>query len=129
MRTELIAPCGMNCNLCMAYLRDKNRCHGCRKIDETNCVSCFRCIIRNCKTLKEKKLRFCSAKCKEFPCKRLKDLDKRYRTKYTMSMIENLNFIQENGIRKFIENEKKRWMKGDKIFCVHKKQYYKIPSK
>jgi hypothetical protein len=27
---QLIAFCGMNCTLCMAYLRDKNRCPGCR---------------------------------------------------------------------------------------------------
>ncbi len=40
-------------------------------------------------------------------------------------MIENLNFIKDNGIREFIENEKKRWVKEDKIFCVHKKKYLK----
>jgi len=36
-------------------------------------------------------------------------------------MLENLQFIEEFGIRKFIEYEKERWMKGDKVFCVHKK--------
>lgn len=26
---SLIAPCGMNCGTCIAYLRDKNKCPGC----------------------------------------------------------------------------------------------------
>jgi hypothetical protein len=29
----LIAPCGMNCGVCMAYLREKNKCPGCRLIN------------------------------------------------------------------------------------------------
>ena len=24
------APCGMNCGICMAYLRKKNKCNGCK---------------------------------------------------------------------------------------------------
>jgi len=28
MGKEFIAPCGMNCRLCMAYQRDKNQCKG-----------------------------------------------------------------------------------------------------
>ncbi len=30
----LIAACGMNCGLCIGYLRDKNSCGGCFKIDD-----------------------------------------------------------------------------------------------
>ena len=41
-----------------------------------------------------------------------------------MSMIENLENIEKKGIRKFIEQEKKRWIKKGKIFCVHDKKYY-----
>jgi len=41
-------------------------------------------------------------------------------------MIENLENIKKLGIRKFIEKEKKRWIKGNQIFCVHNKQYYSI---
>jgi len=26
----LIAPCGMNCGACIAFMRDKNNCPGCR---------------------------------------------------------------------------------------------------
>lgn len=43
-----------------------------------------------------------------------------------MSMIENLEFINRHGIRKFTKHEDKRWIKGNKIFCVHNKDYYNI---
>ena len=62
--------------------------------------------------------------CDTFPCARLKQLDKRYRTKYEMSMIENLEYIRDHGIRKFVKHEEKRWTKGDKIYCVHHHKYY-----
>jgi len=54
-----------------------------------------------CELLGKGKLRFCF-ECNNFPCKRLKALDKRYRMKYHMSMIDNLNFIKENGLEAFL---------------------------
>lgn len=126
MKTALIAPCGMNCNICMAYLRDRNTCPGCRKIDACESSYGRKCIIRSCPILKKNNWKYCSDICEKFPCKRLKGLDKRYGTKYEMSMIENLQNIKIFGIRKFIEKEKKRWIEGNKIYCVHKKQYYSL---
>lgn len=32
-RKTLIAPCGINCGICLAFLRDKNTCMGCREFD------------------------------------------------------------------------------------------------
>lgn len=55
-----------------------------------------------------------------YPCKMLKGLDRRYRTKYHMSMIDNLNFIKEKGIELFLEKEKEKWeckTCGDVICC------------
>jgi len=104
--SNLIAPCGMNCGICMAYLREKNHCPGCNESDENKAVSCVRCIIKNCDNIK--KTKFCF-RCEKYPCKRLKNLDKRYRTKYDMSMIENLENIRELGIRQFVKNERVRW--------------------
>ena len=88
MKAGLIAPCGMNCSLCVAYLRDKNQCPGCRSIDSGK-TSEYRknCIIKNCDQLKKNNWKYCSDKCEKFPCKRLKNLDKRYRNKYEMSMV------------------------------------------
>jgi hypothetical protein len=104
----LIAPCGMNCGICMAHLREKNHCPGCRGSDVGKAASCVNCKIKNCKVLKEKKANFCF-ECKQIPCERLNHLDKRYRTKYNMSMLENLENIKKIGIRKFVRNEKIRW--------------------
>lgn len=104
--SKLIAPCGMNCGICMAYLRDKNHCPGCMEPDVNKPNSCIKCIIKNCEIIKKNKFCF---KCDNYPCTRLKNLDKRYRTKYGMSMIENLENINKLGIREFVKNEKVRW--------------------
>jgi len=117
--SKLIAPCGMNCGVCMAYLREKNHCPGCNYPDDDKSVSVLRCIIKNCETAK--KVKFCY-KCEKYPCTRLKNLDKRYRTKYHMSMIENLENIKKLGIRQFVKNEQVRWRcpKCGGNICVHR---------
>jgi hypothetical protein len=120
---KLIAPCGMNCGLCIAHLRDRNRCPGCRMDNGSKSVTRRNCKIKNCAVFRGG-TRFCF-QCKEYPCPVLERLDRRYREKYGMSMIENLNNIKKNGIRKFIAGEKK-WIKGDKIFCVHDKKYHEL---
>ncbi len=114
-----IAPCGMNCGICLGYLRKKNKCPSCRK--DTNHEYCKKCIIRKCKYLKEKNSKYCF-KCEKYPCRRLKQLDKRYKTRYNISMLENLEFIKEFGIRKFIKAENKRWKceKCRGVICVHR---------
>ncbi len=119
--TALIAPCGMNCGICMGYVREKNHCPGCRETDANKAVSVIRCKIKNCETLRKEKLKYCF-ECDEFPCKDLKHLDKRYRTTYNMSEIENLEYIRDNGIRKFLKYEEKRWTcsRCGGTICVHK---------
>ncbi len=106
---DLIAPCGMNCGLCMAYVRDKNGCLGCRAGDEGKAKSCLACTIRNCEVLRTGGSVFCSVDCDRFPCPRLKRLDARYRTKYRMSMLENLQVIREAGVEAFVVSEQERW--------------------
>jgi hypothetical protein len=126
MEIKLIAPCGMNCNLCSAYLRDKQKCPSCRGEDVGKNKYCINCIIKNCEHLEKNNWKYCTEKCEKYPCKRLNSLDKRYRTKYNMSMIENLEYIEKHGIRKFLKNEKNRWIRGDEVFCVHQKKYYRV---
>jgi len=123
--TKLIAPCGMNCGICMAYLREKNKCLGCREIDINIPVSRAKCKVKNCDEIAIKKKKFCYS-CSELPCQRLKSLDKRYRTKYGMSMIENLEYIKLNGIKKFVEKERERWKcpTCGGVICVHNKKCY-----
>jgi hypothetical protein len=123
--TTLIAPCGMNCRLCLGYIREKNTCPGCRMIDkEGNRKSEYRnrCRIRNCELIANCKIKYCSNNCGRFPCARLKQLDKRYRTRYGMSMIDNLKMINGFGIRHFIRNEKEKWLCPEcgEMICVHR---------
>lgn len=122
MNASLIAPCGMNCGICIGHMREKNKCPGCNAMDEEKPGYCRKCIIKNCPVLKEKNLNFCSDKCEKYPCLRLKNLDKRYRTKYGMSMIENLENIKNKGIEKFVESELYRWKcpKCGELLCVHR---------
>jgi len=121
VKKNLIVPCGMNCGICIGFLRDKNKCPGCRNM-ENKPVYCRKCIIKNCKILKQKEMQFCSDKCEKYPCKRLKGLDKRYKTKYKMRMIENLENIKELGIRNFLKKENEKWKckACDNILCVHR---------
>jgi hypothetical protein len=122
---DLMAPCGMNCGICMAYLRDKKKCPGCREPDTNKSVSCARCKIKNCKFFKKNVAKFCF-ECGKYPCDKVKHIDKRYRGKYGMSMIENLNKIKQIGLEKFMEIENSRWVCpvcGNPI-CVHNKKCY-----
>lgn len=58
-----IAQCGMNCELCSAYQRDKKRCPGCRNRQP-------KCAIRKCNI----KVEYCY-ECDKFPCIKIKNLD------------------------------------------------------
>jgi len=123
-RLDLIAPCGMNCSLCIAYQfreKDLNR----KGFHRTYCPGCIprgkNCthMADSCQLLAKGLVRFCY-ECDSYPCKRLKVLDKRYRTKYHMSMIENLRTIKEHSIESFLRKEEKKWKCsdcGDTICC------------
>jgi len=108
---KMIAPCGMNCTLCIGSLREKNRCPGCQNDDNDSVKAQSRmsCKIKTCENLKLYKRNIYCYRCVSFPCKRIVHLDKRYRTKYGMSMIDNLKQIQESGIMNFINSEKQKW--------------------
>jgi hypothetical protein len=118
---EHIAPCGMNCGICLAYVREKNRCGGCKSESATLSVSRQRCTIKNCTKLALTSSGFCY-ECPDYPCKRLRQLDKRYRTKYHMSMIANLGTIRDQGMVFFLSAEKEKWTCpacGGAV-CVHR---------
>lgn len=122
-RAALLAPCGMNCRLCRAYGREHNPCPGCRNDDGPKSNACVTCGIKNCRKLAEREMRYCF-RCDEFPCLLLDKLDERYRSKYGMSMIENLLNIKNLGIRQFVRSENKRWhcRQCGEMLCVHKPQ-------
>jgi hypothetical protein len=124
---ELIAPCGMNCGVCVAYFGDtlkgekrKHACNGCRT-RKSRCAF----IKQKCDKLATNKIEYCY-ECTAFPCNNLKFLDSRYRAKYGMSMIENLRRIQSQGMGQFLKNERERWKcpACGGIICVHNKKCY-----
>ena len=124
MEEKLIAPRGMNCGVCINYLSMKKDLHK-QGSHRRYCAGCIprgkNCTYMkgSCNLLEKGLVRFC-LECDQFPCKRLKALDKRYRDKYHMSMIENLEFIQEHGIERFLEKENAKWRCpdcGDTVSC------------
>jgi YgiT-type zinc finger domain-containing protein len=119
---EMIALCGINCGTCMAYLREKkNRCHGCRHADLNIPVTRQNCKIKNCEHLPNTESKLCSD-CHLFPCARLRQIDKRYRTRYKTSLIRNLDTIKEIGLENFIVTEVRRWSCPNcgSVLSVHK---------
>ena len=125
MEEKLIAPCGMNCSVCISYLAMKYELKK-KGFGKTYCAGCLprgkNCVfIKNsCNLLGKGLVRFCY-ECREYPCRRLKALDKRYRTKYHLSMIENLGLIKAYGIGLFLEKEAMKWHcnKCGEIICCH----------
>ncbi len=111
--TQLIAPCGMNCSLCSGYLAGQSDvkskgirmpyCAGCRPRGK-QCAY----LKKHCALLINGKVTYCF-ECRDFPCERLQHLDKRYRTHFHMSPIENLEYIKKNGVDKFIAAQRRKW--------------------
>lgn len=115
-----IAPCGMNCSLCIYFLREKNPCPGCLTDHMNKPKYCIKCTIKNCALLGETASGFCY-ECSKYPCTRLKQLDKRYRLKYHMSMLDNLETIRNKGLAVFTKEQKAKWgcNQCGAMICVH----------
>jgi hypothetical protein len=111
-KTELIAPCGMDCSACSAYLaflngipRKRGRishCIGCRPRNK-QCAY----LKGQCDLLPSNKIEFCF-QCGRYPCDRLRRFDQRYRRTYGVSPIQNLEEIRAHGVESFIRSQQKR---------------------
>jgi rubrerythrin len=124
---DLIAPCGMNCRICLGYFgytvsgkKRKMKCIGCKPRDKS-CAF----LKKYCKKLTKKEIDYCY-ECPDFPCFYLEKIDNLYRQRYKMSMIKNLIDIQKNGINKFLkeQQEKYRCQKCGGVICVHNGKCY-----
>ena len=127
MKKDLIAVCGMNCRICLSYFgyamsgkKRKNPCPGCRPSGKS-CAF----IKKRCRKTLEKEVDYCF-ECEAFPCEILENLDKRYRERFKMSMIDNLNFIKEKCIEKFLESQEEKYRCGQcgGVICVHTDKCY-----
>jgi predicted RNA-binding Zn-ribbon protein involved in translation (DUF1610 family) len=60
------------------------------------------------------------------PCEKLEHLDKRYRERYGMSMVENLKLIKAMGMAEFLKSQAEKYncpSCGD-VACVHDAKCY-----
>jgi hypothetical protein len=125
MEEKLIAPCGMNCNICAQFLAQtldvKSKgvripyCIGCRPRGKT-CAF----IKKRCEVLMREKVNYCY-ECDIFPCENLQKLDKRYKSRFHMSMIQNLKEIKSKGVKYFLKQQEEQWKcsKGDHYISCH----------
>jgi hypothetical protein len=125
-----IAPCGMNCGVCLGYLREMNTCPGCRFIMANQVKTRVNCVIRNCAFLSETNSKFCYD-CQKYPCKRIQQLDKRYRLKYSTSLMGNLERIKDTGLEAFTRSEYEKWLcqQCGGTICIHRGYCMKCQEK
>lgn len=102
----MLAPCGMNCLVCYKHCLSPRPCGGCREGGGQMPTHCRRCAIRAC--AKGKGLRLCAA-CPQFPCQPVKRLDRNYRTRYGVSLLENGRVAAEEGPAALLQREARRW--------------------
>jgi len=127
MKPELVAPCGNNCATCVAYfgytmsgLKRKMTCPGCRLANK-KCAF----LKQHCELLDKNEVQFCY-ECSDYPCTHLLKLQDTYTEKYDVNIIENLNFIRDHGMEKFLNNQEKKFRCptcGGTI-CVHTSRCY-----
>jgi hypothetical protein len=122
---DLVAPCGMNCNVCSGYLALKNDtkkndirmsyCKGCRPRDK-KCAF----LKKSCEHLQTHSVQFCY-QCAQYPCEKLKHIDMRYTTFFRMSLLENLASIKKNGMETFLRAEEEKWRcpTCEGVICCH----------
>lgn len=102
-----VGVCGLDCGLCPRYYTvGSSRCPGCcgpeffNKHPSCSFITC--CV-------KKKNLEVC-AECDEFPCPKFESEGENAFDSFVThrKTVQNLNFIKENGMAKFIEQQKKR---------------------
>lgn len=82
-----IAPCGINCLACSAFLSRKRPCHGCRSAEANmERKSCANCAKKRCCFAHG--FRFCF-ECPKYPCAQIRELSKRYLKNYQIDLIRN----------------------------------------
>lgn len=108
----MLAPCGMNCMVCYKHVgthQYAKPCDGCRKEDGDKPESCRKCKIKDCAGAAGHA--HCSA-CEAFPCKLIGNLDRSYRERYGVSLIENGKSAKKKGIADFLAEDRARWTCG-----------------
>jgi hypothetical protein len=106
MDIRMIAPCGVNCGVCSGHLRAKKHCPGCRMDGVEKPTYCLTCKMKVCAD--GRGAAYC-AECASFPCARLKRLDKRYRLRYGVPLVEDARRLIAEGPEAYMQAERERW--------------------
>lgn len=119
MAITTVAPCGLICDICNGFQRKKNRCTGCA--GDFKPTHCAKCSILNCPEKQGCPGKPCDSCCK-YPCKRLKNLEKRYSLKYGESLMENFRRIETLGLNEFLQEAEAEWTcpSCGALLCVHR---------
>ena len=105
----MLAPCGVNCAVCYRHVAPRKRgaaCLGCLAEDEGKPERCRKCAIKAC--ARDKGVTRCH-ECADFPCRRVRDLEKSYRRRYRVSIIANSLAAGGKGVEAFMRDELEKW--------------------
>jgi hypothetical protein len=115
-----IGVCGLDCGLCPRfYTVGSSRCPGCAGAgfhDKHPTCSFITCCVKN------KSLEVCSD-CSDFPCAKFKSAEEYKQVKESSSypsykkVLSNLHSIKQYGIKRFIEQQKKRIKLLETMIC------------
>ena len=104
----------------MSGKKRKMNCIGCN-LSGKSCAH----LKKYCEKLIKKEIENCY-ECSDFPCEQIQKLDTKYRKRFDMSTIDNLRFIKENGMEKFLQQQEEKYKcpKCGEIICVHNGKCY-----
>lgn len=105
----MLAPCGMDCAVCYKHVGIRKYAKpraGCLQGDIGKPEHCRTCKIISC--AHEKGHTRC-LECMDFPCKLIKNMEKSYRQRYGVSLVENSLTAREKGVAAFLEQDRARW--------------------
>src|SRR5512139_1118936 len=103
---RMLAPCGITCYACYVHLRAKKSCDGCHGPDGSKPEHCRACKIKDCAA--GHGVAFCH-ECETFPCAIIRRLDRSYRQRYRVSLVENGLRLKAVGVDVWLAEERARW--------------------
>lgn len=120
MNQKGLAPCGVICEVCLAFQRTANPCSGCGS-DGPKPYHCTICSIKRCDEKQGDAMLPCS-ECVKFPCRRIRGLSKRYTMKYGEDILANFTAREKLGDKAFLTMELARWKCATcaSLLCVHR---------
>ena len=100
----MFAPCGMNCKVCYKHCSHNKPCGGCLSSGLGKPGHCRSCKIKDC--MREKGCAYCY-ECGDYPCKRIKGLEKAIKRVTTQALSKTAGLSGSKGLRHLCSCRKK----------------------